>query len=209
VKNNFSIIYRCLHYFSTNEKLQSHVMDCQKINDSAIQLPSSWTTSGSNLGTIVIRIASHSLSMLTWSVFYGKQNPTGKMRRRTCINSMNTGYYVHCSYDDTLSSYPSRWRLYNVVRTTTPRLGASRKEYCIRQCAHYTQETLSKQQWEVYRNATRCHICEKPFASDKTRVRDHLTGRYRDPTHSNCNLNYKNSLYIPIVFHNLSATHTL
>ena len=36
-----------------------------------------------------------------------------------------------------------------------------------------------------------------------------ISGRYRDPTHSNCNLNYKNSLYIPIVFHNLSATHTL
>ncbi|KYN09824.1 hypothetical protein ALC57_18077 [Trachymyrmex cornetzi] len=31
------------------------------------------------------------------------------------------------------------------------------------------------------------------------------TGRYRGPTHSNCNLNYKNSLYIPIVFHNLSG----
>jgi len=39
------------------------------------------------------------------------------------------------------------------------------------------------------------------------RVRDHchLTSRYRDPAHSNCNLNYKNSFYIPIVFHNLSS----
>ena len=51
----------------------------------------------------------------------------------------------------------------------------------------------------------RCHICEKPFAPDDTRVRDHLTGRYRGPAHSNCNLNYKNSFYIPIVFHNLSG----
>ncbi|XP_018355589.1 PREDICTED: uncharacterized protein LOC108756344 [Trachymyrmex septentrionalis] len=31
---------RCLHYFDTNEKLQSHTMDCQKINDCAIRLPS-------------------------------------------------------------------------------------------------------------------------------------------------------------------------
>ena len=67
-------------------------------------------------------------------------------------------------------------------------------------------KTLSKEQWEAYRNATRCHICEKSFASDDRRVRDHchLIGRYRGPVHSNCNLNYKNSFYIPVVFHNLS-----
>jgi len=32
-------------------------------------------------------------------------------------------------------------------------------------------ETLSKQQWEAYYSATRCYICEKPFASNDTRVR--------------------------------------
>ena len=42
---------------------------------------------------------------------------------------------------------------------------------------------------------------------DDTRVRDHchLTGRYRGPAHSNCNLNYKDTYCIPIVFHNLSG----
>ncbi|KYN45032.1 hypothetical protein ALC56_00506, partial [Trachymyrmex septentrionalis] len=58
--------------------------------------------------------------------------------------------------------------------------------------ANVPMETLSKEQWEAYRSAMRCHICEKPFASDDTRVRDHchLTGRYRGPAHSNCNLNH-------------------
>ncbi|KAG5323337.1 GVQW3 protein, partial [Acromyrmex heyeri] len=44
-------------------------------------------------------------------------------------------------------------------------------------------------------NDLRCHICEKPFAPDDTRVRDHchLIDRYHSPVHSNCNLNYKNS----------------
>ncbi|XP_018348207.1 PREDICTED: uncharacterized protein LOC108752091 [Trachymyrmex septentrionalis] len=31
---------KCLHYFGTNEKLQLHVLDCRKINDCAIRLPS-------------------------------------------------------------------------------------------------------------------------------------------------------------------------
>jgi len=65
-------------------------------------------------------------------------------------------------------------------------------------------EALSKQ-WEAYCSATRCYICEK--SSDDMRVRDycHFTDRYRGPAHSNCNLNYKNSFYIQIVFHNLSG----
>ena len=42
---------------------------------------------------------------------------------------------------------------------------------------------------------------------DDIRVRDHchLSGRFRGPAHSECNLNYKNAFYIPIVFHNLSG----
>jgi len=67
---------------------------------------------------------------------------------------------------------------------------------------------LTSDEWEKFHSATHCHICEKPFTQeDDTRVRDHchLTRRYRGPAHSNCNLNYKESLYIPIVFHNLSG----
>src|SRR5580765_6235981 len=66
---------------------------------------------------------------------------------------------------------------------------------------------LTSDEWEKFHSATHYHICEKPFEQDDTRVRDHchLTGRYRGPAHSNCNLNYKESFFIPIVFHNLSG----
>jgi len=62
-------------------------------------------------------------------------------------------------------------------------------------------------EYEKFNIVTHCHVGEKPFASDDKRIRDycHLTGRYRGPAHLNCNLNYKDSHYIPVIFHNLSG----
>ena len=40
---------------------------------------------------------------------------------------------------------------------------------------------------------------------DKVRDHCHYTGLYRGPVHSLCNLRYKISSYIPIVFHKLSG----
>ena len=67
--------------------------------------------------------------------------------------------------------------------------------------------TSTKKQWKKYKNATKCHICYKPFTQTNLKVRDHChhTGLYRGPAHSICNLRYKIPFYIPVVFQNLSG----
>ena len=70
-------------------------------------------------------------------------------------------------------------------------------------------DPLTKMQWKKYKKATKCHICYKPFIQTNLKVRNHChyTGLYiyRGPAHSLCNLRYKISSCIPVVFHNLSG----
>jgi len=114
-------------------------------------------------------------------------------------------YYVHCSYDASLCMYRFRHDKDCVTWFAEE----------LRVLAHNVKSILSanvlmeftRDNLEKFNNATHCHICEKPFAPDDTRVRDHchLTERFRCSAHSNCNLNYKDSHCIPVVFHNLSG----
>ena len=42
---------------------------------------------------------------------------------------------------------------------------------------------------EDYKNNNVCRFCEKNFESDSVRDHCHLTGKYRGPAHSKCNIN--------------------
>ena len=59
---------------------------------------------------------------------------------------------------------------------------------------------------EDYQNNNICRFCEKFIESDKIRDHYHLTGKYRGPAHSKCNINVtqKQSNFIPFIFHNFS-----
>lgn len=68
---------------------------------------------------------------------------------------------------------------------------------------------LTEEEEREYNDATKCHICMKPFndPQNNRKVRDHChyTGVYRRAACNNCNIRYKILNYIPIVFHNLSG----
>lgn len=59
---------------------------------------------------------------------------------------------------------------------------------------------------EKFNETTHCFICRKIFYPDENKVRDHshFTGCYRGAAHVNCNLNYKETNTVPVVFHNLN-----
>ena len=67
---------------------------------------------------------------------------------------------------------------------------------------------MTEKEQEEFNSATECYICKKFFDTTSKVVRDHchLTGKYRGPAHSDCNLNLKEKVnFVPIFFHNLAG----
>ena len=68
---------------------------------------------------------------------------------------------------------------------------------------HVEPMVMTKDDWRLFHKASRCHICGKDLGADKVRDHDHITGRFRGAAHNECNLNYKFTGKIPVVFHDL------
>ena len=114
-------------------------------------------------------------------------------------------YYVHCAYDNSLSMYRFHRDKMNCIAWFVEQLKDLAQTVNNILSVNVPMD-LTRDDWKKFNSATHCHICEKPL-NDTERVRDHchLTGRFRGAAHSNCNLNYRDSHCIPIVFHNLSG----
>ena len=65
---------------------------------------------------------------------------------------------------------------------------------------------MTEEDEEDYKNDNICRFCEKEILYNKVRDHCHLTGYYRGPAHSECNINVtqKQSSFIPFIFPNFS-----
>ncbi|XP_018404863.1 PREDICTED: uncharacterized protein LOC108781408 [Cyphomyrmex costatus] len=101
---------RCLHYFSSNEKLERHSEDCQKLNTCAIRLPSTddkW-----------LEFRKYCRKERAPFVVYADLECVLKKTEDAAAagssyayqrhEAFSIAYYVHCSYDSALSEYRCR-----------------------------------------------------------------------------------------------------
>ncbi|XP_070169720.1 uncharacterized protein [Polyergus mexicanus] len=184
-QNKSHICDRCMPYFRTSDKLSAHSVDSGRMNECAIVLPTKddkW-----------LEFRNYSRKERLPSVVYADLECVLKKKeeRRTSNTSI---VQHHESGEGCVLSFVKE-----------PHDLAFRARTILDTDAHMTD--LTPDEWERFVNATRCSVCERPFESGDARVRDHchLTGRYRGPAHSNCNLNYKDTYVIPVFFHNLSG----
>ncbi|EZA58477.1 hypothetical protein X777_01098, partial [Ooceraea biroi] len=105
---------RCLHYFYTNEKLEAHTADCQRMNNCAIVLP--------NEDNKWLQFTNYNRKERMPFVIYVDlecilqkmtDNPKLYQRHQVC----SIGYYVQCSYNQIITRVPipSRPDVYTVA----------------------------------------------------------------------------------------------
>ncbi|KAJ8950067.1 hypothetical protein NQ314_008073 [Rhamnusium bicolor] len=193
---------RCLNYFSSQDKLNDHVVDCEKFNDCKIEFSRERYIKFKNF------VYKETVPFIIYADFESLLEPFNdddshcKTSRYQKHIAYSAGYYFKCSYNNDWSYYKSTrgldcmsWfeqELSDVAKFVSSKL---------KQVEPMNSEVSLR---DASKN---CHICEEEFKETDKIVRDHchLTGNFRGFAHNKCNLNYKNSFVIPVVFHNLGG----
>ena len=116
------------------------------------------------------------------------------------------GYKVVCCYDD---KYTKPVQIYRGEKAVHKFMEAMLEEvkYCKKVMKKDFNKPLrmTKDDEKEFQKSNKCHICEKEYNKTDVRVRDHchITGQYRGSAHQDCNLNFRLTDKIPVIFHNL------
>ena len=69
---------------------------------------------------------------------------------------------------------------------------------------HFNEKLImTNEDEEIYENSQIFWICKQELYTDKVRDHCHVTGKFRDASHSKCNINLRLPKKLPIIFHNL------
>ena len=192
-----------LHYFHTSEKLLLHIVDCATTNDCAIILPNDkWLLfQGHNKKERLLFVVYANLEYIL-----EKKTNDEDISRFTYQHHkvFSVGHYIRCVYYETMSIYKSHHGKDCISWFVNELYDLAHRAKTIFDKNVTMAEFTSNVEWQKFRDATHCHICERPFEGRYLRVRDHchLTGslRYRGPAHLCCNLHYQDTYVIPVFY---------
>ena len=72
---------------------------------------------------------------------------------------------------------------------------------------YFNKNLIITEEEDLFQKSNNCWICKKLIDNDEDKVRDHchITGKFRGAAHKRCNLNFKSTIKVPVIFHNLKG----
>ena len=202
----------CLQCFSSERVLTDHKENCMQVNGTqAIKMPAKDNNilkfNNFHKQLPVPFVIYSDFEAITEKIHGCQPNDdksyTEAYQRHT---DCGFGYKVVCCYDDKctkpLQIYRGGKSVYKFVEAMLEEV-----KYCKKVMEKEFNKPLrmTKDDEEKFQKADKCHICEKKYNKTDVRVRDHchITGKYRGSAHQDCNLNFRITDTIPVIFHNL------
>ncbi|GBL96873.1 hypothetical protein AVEN_118984-1, partial [Araneus ventricosus] len=174
--------YRCLHRFAKDEILKEHLQYCSEHSPQHIKMPEK--------GENFIKFQNvHYQNPLPYIIYADFESLIVK-EVHTSGNTEIIARHEACGYAYVIIGPDGRG---------VKPIAIYRGENAVK---HF-MENMTPQDELDFRSATHCSICRKALKGDRVRDHDHQTGIYRAALHSSCNLKFRLSKKIPVVFHNL------
>ena len=201
----------CLQCFSSEQVLTNHKKLCIQINgEQAIKMPGKGSKvkfTNFNKQLLVPFVMYADFKALTEKVQGCQPNNdnsyTDAYQKHT---DCGCGFKVVCCYDDKYSKPVQIYRDENAVYKFMEKM-LEEVKYCKNVIKYKLNKPLkmTKEDQEKFLKADSCHICNKKYINKDIIVQDHchITGKYRGSAHQDCNLNFRLTDKIPLIFHNL------
>lgn len=206
-----------MHYYYVEDNFKSHIVDCSKKNVCGIIMPSDREKFES------FKNHDHKLRV-PFSIYADIESILKPAGEATAFNnSVNTkAYQEHEAFsiglyfksdinDGRISSSYDSYRGPDCVQRFCDRLYDLAFDIQ-RIYSDVKPMKISELEEKRFRLAGTCHICDKEFTemddeyfNYKVRDHCHLTGAFRGPAHNKCNLTFRESRTIPVIFQNLSG----
>ena len=134
----------------------------------------------------------------------GKDGDESHTNRYQTHQACSFGLKTVCHYDDKYSgkykSYVGKDAAHVFLRTVIREAARCRHEV---NNIFKKKMIITPEQEREFQEAKNCSICCEELGEDRVRDHCHVTGLYRGAAHNICNLKYRITWKVPVVFHNL------